>query len=72
VIAPLVFGAAGRTPGVPPGSGIAMLTTVGYLGFMVGPALIGLAAGPLTLRGALGFVGLLALVAALLAGSVRR
>jgi predicted MFS family arabinose efflux permease len=72
VIAPLVFGAAGRTPGIAPGPAIATLTTFGYLGFVIGPPIIGLAAEVVTLRGALGIVGLLALSAALLAGSVRR
>ena len=41
-------------PGVPPGTGIAAVTTLGYLGFVVGPPLIGFAADQISLRAALG------------------
>src|SRR5262249_19325239 len=34
---PVFFRAAAHIPGVPPGTGIAAVTTLGYLGFVVGP-----------------------------------
>lgn len=49
-VAPIVYSTAGRARGVAPGTAIAAATTIGYLGFMAGPPLIGLAAGLVTLR----------------------
>jgi fucose permease len=72
IIVPVIFSAAGRAPGMPPGRGIAAVTTTGYLGFLVGPAIIGFLAGAATLRGALGFVVCLTLVMAALAGATRQ
>jgi len=71
-IAPLVFSAAGRTPGVSSGTAIAAVATMGYTGFLAGPPLIGLIAEGVTLRVALGVVALLGLIIALLSGNVRR
>jgi MFS family permease len=52
-VIPVLFSAAGRTPGVSPGVGIAMVSTMGYAGFLLGPALIGLLASGVGLRLAL-------------------
>lgn len=52
-IAPIVYSTAGRSRGVAPGTAIAAATTIGYLGFIAGPPLIGLVAGLITLRWAL-------------------
>jgi len=71
-IIPLVFGAAGRVEGQSAGSGLATVTTIGYLGFLIGPPLIGYAADLLSLRIALGLVVVLSVAGALLAPSVRR
>ena len=69
VIVPLVFGAAGRQ-GASAGAGLAAVTTVGYFGFLVGPATIGLTADHTGLRAALGIVVLLSVIVSLLAGAV--
>jgi len=71
VIIPLVFGGGGRIPGISPGAGIATVTGLGYIGFIVGPPTIGFASQALTLRWALGFVVLCCLTAAWLAGFMR-
>jgi MFS family permease len=67
VLVPLAFGAAGRSPDMPAGAAIAAVATMGYLGFLVGPPTIGLAAEQVTLRGAfvllLLLLGLIALLA---------
>ena len=55
-LVPVFFSAAGRTPGIAPGTGIAAVATLGYLGWLVGPPLIGFAAEVITLAGALGLV----------------
>lgn len=70
-LVPVFFGAAARAPGVASGTGIAAVATLGYLGWLVGPPLIGFAAELVTLAGALGLVaGALGLVA-VFAGSVQ-
>jgi predicted MFS family arabinose efflux permease len=53
---PVLFGAAGRLPGTQPGAGIAATASVGYLGFLVGPPLIGFAAELSSLGSALGLL----------------
>jgi MFS family permease len=40
-LVPILFGAAGRDPVLGPGPGIAVVTTLGYFGFLIGPAVIG-------------------------------
>jgi MFS family permease len=64
VIFPLVLSAAGRTSKQVSGTAIATVATCGYVGFLVGPALIGFAADALSLHLALGAVVLLSLCAA--------
>jgi fucose permease len=53
---PVVFGAAGRMPGIPAGAGLAAVATTGYGGFLAGPPAIGLVAEALGLPAALGLV----------------
>ncbi len=55
---PVLYRAAARTPGVEPVAGIATTSTVGYLGFLAGPPLIGLIASRATLGVALASVAL--------------
>jgi MFS family permease len=64
VIFPLVLSAAGRTSKHVSGTAIATVATCGYVGFLVGPAVIGFAADALNLRIALSIVVLLSLCAA--------
>ena len=71
VIIPLVFGGGGRVKGIKPGAGIATVTGIGYVGFIVGPPAIGFASDVLTLRYALGIVVVCCLVSAVLAGSMK-
>ncbi len=66
VIIPLVFGGGGRVPGVNPGPGIATVTGIGYVGFIVGPPTIGFVSQAITLRYALGIVVACCLIAAYL------
>ena len=66
VIIPLVFGGGGRVPGVNPGPGIATVTGIGYVGFIVGPPTIGFVSQIVTLRYALGIVVACCLTAAYL------
>ena len=61
---PLLFSAAGRVP--PAGPSLAAVFTIGYLGFILGPPVIGVLADTITLTAALAVVCVaLVLVAAL-------
>ena len=50
---PLMFSAAGRQPDVPPGPGIAAVSSMGSLGFLAGPPFIGFLADAVSLPWAL-------------------
>lgn len=70
IIVPIAYSVAGNAKGLPPGVGLAMVTTVGYSGFLFGPAVIGLLADKFNLRVALAFVAALVLIMTML-GVVR-
>ncbi|QDS92344.1 Inner membrane protein YbjJ [Roseimaritima multifibrata] len=53
-VIPAVFSASGKLPGIPPGVGLATVSTIGYFGFLLGPPLIGCLAEWFDLRTALG------------------
>jgi predicted MFS family arabinose efflux permease len=59
---PLMFSAAGRLPDVPPGPGIGAVSSMGSLGFLAGPPLIGFAADATSLPWALSVLILAAVV----------
>jgi MFS family permease len=63
-LVPILFSAAGRDPVLGPGPGIAAVTTVGFLGFLIGPAVIGLMSKFFGLSVALSLVALLGLITA--------
>lgn len=71
-IFPLVYSAAGRTPGITPGAGLAAVATIGYGGFLAGPPVIGLVAHGTNLRFGLAIVALLAVMIVLNAQAVQR
>lgn len=52
-IVPIAYSIAGNVKGLPSGVGLAMVTTVGYSGFLIGPPVIGFMADWQTLRIAL-------------------
>jgi MFS family permease len=52
-VVPIAYSVAGSAKGLPPGVGLAMVTTVGYAGFLFGPPIIGFVADIFTLRLAL-------------------
>jgi fucose permease len=63
-VAPILFNAATRVPGVSRAAAIASVTSVGYAGFMIGPPLVGGLARAASLTAALGVVVLGAVVLA--------
>jgi MFS family permease len=68
-VAPILFNAATRVPGVSRAAAIASVTSIGYSGFIVGPPLIGGLATATSLTVALGVVVVAA--AALAVGAAR-
>ncbi len=71
-IVPIVYSNAGKVPGLAPGLGISMASTIGYAGFLIGPPVIGFLSDWLGLRFGLGFVAFLFLVLVGLAQYRRR
>jgi MFS family permease len=69
---PLLLSAAARTPGVAASTAIAAIATAGYTGFLVGPPLLGTVAEALTLRVALGLLGIVGVLVAVFGGAVER
>jgi MFS family permease len=61
-IVPIAYSVAGNSKNLAPGVGLAMVTTVGYSGFLFGPPLIGLLANWESLRFALMLVAFLFIV----------
>lgn len=70
VMVPTLFGAAARTPGLPPGTSVAAVASFGYAGALGGPAVIGLAAEGVGLSWSLGIVVVLTLIVVAMAGAV--
>jgi len=52
-VVPIAFSAVGRMGSLPPGVGIATVSTIGYAGFLVGPPAIGLTSDAIGIRLAL-------------------
>jgi MFS family permease len=62
VAAPALFGRAGRLAGsASRGAAVSMLTTFGYMGFVIGPPLVGFVAGATDLRLSFGFLAAIAI-----------
>jgi MFS family permease len=68
VVAPIGFGAAGRIGGA---GAIATVTTIGYLGFLAGPPIVGGLAQALSLRASFALLAGLAAAIAAAAGRIR-
>jgi MFS family permease len=68
---PIVLSIAGGGEGARSGPAVALVSTIGYTGFLAGPSLIGVVAEHTTLAWGLGLVAVLAAVAAVLALGLR-
>ncbi len=62
LILPTIFRVAGSTPGIPSTQALAMASTTIYLGYMVGPMVIGPLSDTISLRAALLAVGVLCFI----------
>jgi len=70
-IVPLTYGLAGRSKTMSAGMAIAAVSTVGYLGFLFGPPIIGYIAKAASLRWSFALIGLLASFMIFLAGKIK-
>jgi MFS family permease len=70
-VSPLVYGAGGDDADTGAGAGVAVVTTMGYSGFLIGPALIGFTAQRASIDVAFTFIAAFALGIALLAPALR-
>lgn len=71
-VVPIVYGVAGKSTSMAPSVALAAVSTIGFLGFLIGPPLIGFLAEASGLRFAFGAVAVLGLGTALLAKQVTR
>ncbi len=71
-IAPVAFSAAAKTPGVSPSVGAATVTTMGYAGALVFPALLGFVGNTFGLSASLLIVVAMGFVVSAMSGTVRR
>lgn len=70
-IIPTVYSAAGKNQKVSPGMALAMVSSVSYLGFLMGPPLIGYISALFNLRYSYAVIGCFGLLVAFLAGKIR-
>ena len=71
-VIPVLFAAASHLPGVPAAQGIATVSSLGYLGFMGGPPVIGFIAQQRSLTAGLATVVVFSLLLALVGGKALR
>lgn len=71
-LVPLVFSEAGRSKSVSPSSAIASVSTIGFLGFLIAPPVIGWIAGMSSLKTSFTLVAFIGLSIALLAKKLSR
>lgn len=70
-VVPLAYSLAGKSKTMLPGLALAAVSSIGFLGFLIGPPIIGFIAQMLSLRWSLILVALLGLGTTLLAGKIR-
>jgi MFS family permease len=70
-IVPTVYSAAGRHPVIPPGIAIATVSSVGFLGFLMGPPLIGHISEAFGLRYSFALIGIFGIGITLLVSRVK-
>lgn len=59
-VVPMVYSVAGKSTTMSPGASIAAVSTIGFIGFLIGPPMIGFLSGAFTLRIAFVFIALMA------------
>ena len=70
-VVPLVYSAAGKSTHMSAGVALAAVSTIGFLGFLLGPSVIGFVAGASSLRVSFALIALMGLCASAVASRVR-
>lgn len=70
-VVPMTYSLAGRSRTIQPGVALAMVSSIGFLGFLLGPPLIGFVAEAFGLRWSFTMIAVLGLGTTLLAGSIK-
>jgi MFS family permease len=70
-IVPTVYSIAGKNPSVPPGEALTIVSSVSFLGFLMGPPIIGYIAELSSLRFSFAFIGVFGLVIAMLVSRIK-
>jgi MFS family permease len=71
-VVPLTYGLAGQSKTMPAGQALAAVSSLGFLGFLIAPAMIGFISQGYSLRLAFGLIALMGLVVVFLARKVQR
>lgn len=71
-VVPLVYSTAGRSKSMSPGVALAAVSTIGYLGFLLGPPLIGFVAEATSLRISFSIIALMGICIALMSGKLKQ
>jgi MFS family permease len=66
-VVPLVYSEAGKSKGVAPGLALAAVSSIGFLGFLIGPPVIGVVAGWAGLQTSFVIIAVMGLSVALVA-----
>ena len=70
-IVPMVYSTAGKSKDMSPGVAITVVSTIGFIGFLVGPPVIGFIAGLATLRASFIFVAIMGMSIIILASRAK-
>lgn len=70
-VVPIVYGLAGKSTTMSAGTALAAVSTIGFLGFLIGPPLIGFIAQAISLRWSFTLIAVLGFGTALLAGRMK-
>jgi MFS family permease len=70
-VVPMVYSAAGKSKEISPGVAITVVSTIGFIGFLIGPPIIGFIAGLATLRASFTFIALMGAGIVILASWVK-
>jgi MFS family permease len=70
-VVPMIYSSAGKTPNMSPGVALAAVSTIGFSGLLIGPAIIGFIAGIATLRASFLLIACMGLAVAIISGKAK-